>query len=156
MRIALESPDQAEVIALIGELDAYQDTLYRDEARYALDLALMKRQNVVFEVARNLDSVAIGCGALVVAGEYGELKRMFVRREFRGRGAAQGLIGQLEASAIQRGCKEVLLETGPYQYEALAFYEKQGYSRRGPFGAYPDHPLSVFMGKDLGSDCAGA
>jgi putative acetyltransferase len=47
------------------------------------------------------------------------------------------------------GCEELLLETGPYQPEALAFYSKQGYTRRGPFGAYPDHPLSVFMGKHL-------
>ena len=28
MTIALESPDQPEVIALIAELDAYQDGLY--------------------------------------------------------------------------------------------------------------------------------
>jgi putative acetyltransferase len=53
------------------------------------------------------------------------------RREFRGRGAAQGLLGQLEASAAQLGCKDVLLETGPYQHEALAFYEKQGLPQAG-------------------------
>jgi hypothetical protein len=53
------------------------------------------------------------------------------------------------ATALKAGCEELLLETGPYQPEALAFYSKQGYARRGPFGAYPDHPLSVFMGKRL-------
>jgi putative acetyltransferase len=31
----------------------------------------------------------------------------------------------------------------------LAFYAKHGYARRGPFGSYPEHPLSVFMGKSL-------
>ncbi len=39
MRVSKETPDQPEVIALIAELDAYQDTLYPVEARYALDLA---------------------------------------------------------------------------------------------------------------------
>lgn len=47
-----------------------------------------------------------------------------------------------------------MLETGPYQPEALAFYAKHGYARRGPFGSYPEHPLSVFMGKSLDSAAA--
>ena len=46
MTIALESPDQPEVIALIAELDAYQDTLYPPESRHALDLASLKQANV--------------------------------------------------------------------------------------------------------------
>lgn len=33
MRVSQENPDQPEVIALISELDAYQDTLYPAEAR---------------------------------------------------------------------------------------------------------------------------
>ena len=37
----LEPPDQPAVIALIAELDAYQDTLYPPEARYALDLTAL-------------------------------------------------------------------------------------------------------------------
>jgi putative acetyltransferase len=47
-------------------------------------------------------------------------------------------------------------ETGPYQAEALAFYAKQGYERCGPFGAYPEHPLSVFMCRHLASVPASA
>ncbi len=31
--LAFESPDQPEVIALIAELDAYQDALYPPESR---------------------------------------------------------------------------------------------------------------------------
>lgn len=42
-----------------------------------------------------------------------------------------------------------MLETGPYQPEALALYAAAGYERRGPFGAYRDDPLSVFMEKGL-------
>jgi putative acetyltransferase len=149
MRVTRESPDQPEVIGLIAELDAYQDILYPAEARYALDLASLKNSNVVFAVARNDHGVAVGCGAVVLAESYGELKRMYVRQENRGKGVAQQVLKELEESAMQRGCLQLCLETGPYQPEALAFYKKQGYERRGAFGSYPEHPLSVFMGKTL-------
>jgi len=148
--IARETPDQLEVIALIAELDAYQDTLYPAEARYALDLEALKRPNVTFVVARNAVGAAIGCGAVVADEQgYGELKRMYVRPDSRGAGVARQIISELERSAAEAGCTELLLETGPYQPEALLFYGRQGYLRRGAFGAYPDHPLSVFMGKPL-------
>jgi putative acetyltransferase len=151
MRVTKESPDQADVIALIAELDAYQDTLYPAEARYALDLASLKKPNVVFVVARDSKDTALGCGAIVFTGHVGELKRMYVRPGSRGQGIAQNILGELESAASDIKCEEVLLETGPYQPEALAFYKRQGYARRGPFGTYPDHPLSVFMGKSLAS-----
>jgi putative acetyltransferase len=156
MRVTQESPDQPEVIALIAELDAYQDTLYPAEARYAMDLASLRKSNVVFAVARDERGVAVGCGAVVLAEGYGELKRMYVRQEHRGQGVAQQVLKNLEASAMQRGCQQLYLETGPYQPEALAFYKKQGYERCKAFGGYPEHPLSVFMGKTQVQARAGA
>lgn len=149
MHISQESPDQPEVIALIADLDAYQDTLYPAEARYSLDLASLTKPNVVFMVARDGAGVAVGCGAVVTNDRVGELKRMYVRPQNRGQGVARSLLVDLEAESLRAGCQESLLETGPYQAEALAFYERQGYARCGPFGAYVDHPLSVFMAKKL-------
>jgi putative acetyltransferase len=149
MHVALESPRQQEVIALIAELDAYQDTLYPAEARYALDLETLAQPNVLFAVARGSDDRAIGCGAVVLADGCGEVKRLYVRPEGRGKGAARQIMDTLESAACARGCRTLMLETGPYQPEALAFYASQGYTRCGPFGDYPDHPLSVFMRKQL-------
>jgi putative acetyltransferase len=42
-----------------------------------------------------------------------------------------------------------MLETGPYQAEALGLYAAFGYTRRGPYAGYRDDPLSVFMEKAL-------
>ncbi|WP_062114037.1 GNAT family N-acetyltransferase [Collimonas pratensis] len=145
--IAFESPDQSEVIALIAELDAYQDTLYPPESRHALDLASLKLPNVLFAVARDSSGQAIGCGAIVLGPEFGELKRMYVSPRGRGQGVAKKLLAQLESQAIGSGCKLLKLETGPYQHEALALYGSAGYGRRGPFGDYTNDPLSVFMQK---------
>lgn len=77
---------------------------------------------------------------------------MYVRPLGRGRGVAKELLALLESQAIRSGCKLVRLETGPYQYEALALYSGAGYQRRGPFGNYTDDPLSVFMQKHMGID----
>jgi putative acetyltransferase len=149
MNIAIESPDQPEVIALIAELDAYQDTLYPPESRHALDLTSLEQANVLFAVARDNAGRAIGCGAIVLYPEFGELKRMYVSPRGRGQGVAKKLLALLESHAIGSGCRLLTLETGPYQQEALALYASAGYERRGPFGDYTNDPLSVFMQKYL-------
>ena len=149
MTIAFESPDQSEVIALIADLDAYQDTLYPPESRHALDLASLKQPNVLFAVARDDKGEAIGCGAIVLYPEFGELKRMYVSPRGRGQGIARKLVALLESQARDLGCTLLALETGPYQHEALALYASAGYERRGPFGDYTNDPLSVFMQKHI-------
>lgn len=147
--IALESPDQPEVIALITELDAYQDTLYPPESRHALDLAALTQPHVLFAVARDAARRAVGCGAIVLNADFGEIKRMFVSPAARGQGLARRLLERLEAEAAARGCALLRLETGPFQPEALGLYARCGYVRCGPFGGYADDPLSVFMQKTL-------
>ncbi|MBB3120350.1 GNAT family N-acetyltransferase [Pseudoduganella violacea] len=147
MKIVFETPDQPEVHALIAELDAYQYGLYPPESVYALDLSALRQDNVLFAVARDGDGAALGCGAIVLTPEFGELKRMYVRPAARGQGLASRLLQALEGAAAARGCPRFVLETGPLQPEALALYERLGYARCGPFGDYPDDPHSVFMHK---------
>jgi putative acetyltransferase len=147
--IALESPDQLDVIALIAELDAYQDSLYPPESRHALDLESLKQPNVLFAVARDSTSQAVGCGAIVLGPEFGEIKRIYVNPRGRGQGVAKKLLALLEARAIGADCKLLKLETGPYQPEAMALYASAGYERRGPFGDYTNDPLSVFLQKHI-------
>ena len=55
----------------------------------------------------------------------------------------------LEAQAQARGCHLFMLETGYLQSEAIALYERLGYSRRGPFGPYTQDTNSVFMHKSV-------
>jgi putative acetyltransferase len=78
-----------------------------------------------------------------------------VQPHARGSGTASKLINALEAAASAQGCSVLMLETGPYQAEALAFYAKHGYAQCGPFGEYPAHELSVFMAKRLRQHLAG-
>ncbi|SEJ70553.1 putative acetyltransferase [Variovorax sp. OK605] len=147
MQISLESPDQPDVVQLIDDLDAYQKPLYPPESHHGIDIAALSAANVLFAVARDLEGKAVGCGAIVVGPEFGELKRMFVRPENRGQGIAAKVLGFLEHEAKAKGCMTFMLETGPSQPEAISLYARAGYERRGPFGGYGPDPFSVFMQK---------
>lgn len=151
MHITTESPNQADVLELIAELDAYQHALYPPESNHLLDLSSLLQPNVLFVVARDGERRALGCGAIVLTPHYGEIKRMYVQPRGRGKGVAKAMLTALEDGAAQRGCVQLALETGIHQPEALALYERSGYRRSGPFGDYADDPLSVFMQKPLNS-----
>jgi putative acetyltransferase len=147
-RLALERADQPEVVALIDALDAYQKPLYPPESHHGIDIDALLQANVLFAVLRSAEGSAVGCGALVLAGDgSGELKRMVVLPPWRGGGRARALLAFLEAAGAERGCRCFRLETGIHQHAALAFYAAAGYARRGPFGDYAPDPLSVFMEK---------
>jgi putative acetyltransferase len=138
------------VCALIAELDAYQQALYPPESNHLVPVDALRRPDVVFLVAQ-LGSEVVGCGALVdQRGEYGELKRMYVRPSSRGMGVGAALLAALAAQARRRGLRLLRLETGIAQPEALRLYERSGFQRRGPFGAYRDDPLSLFLELKLG------
>jgi putative acetyltransferase len=81
--------------------------------------------------------------------DFAEIKRLFVDEEFRGRGLATAMVLHLERYARAGGLRIIRLEAGPLQPEALALYRGLRYIDRGPFGAYRDDPLSVFMEKTL-------
>ena len=149
MNIALERPDQPEIVALIDELDAYQKPLYPPECHYGIDIAALMQPQVLFAVARTAEGEAVGCGAIVFNDGWAELKRMFVRPAGRGQGVAQGILTFLEAQARDRAVALMRLETGVLQHDAIRFYENAGFLRRGRFADYPDDPLSVFMEKAL-------
>ena len=149
MRIRLELADQADVIALIDALDAYQKPLYPPESHHGFDIATLCKPDVRFAVVRDAHDKAIACGAVVLQGMQAELKRMYVDPAFRGHGIGRVLLGFLEQSAIEHGCSQLLLETGVRQPAAIGLYESAGFVHCGPFGDYQPDPYSLFMKKVL-------
>jgi putative acetyltransferase len=151
LTFSLERPDQAEVIALVEALDAWQTVLYPAESHHGVGLDVLRQPNVLFAVARDAEGKAVGCGAVLLNENYGELKRMYVQPTLRGRGSGRELLMFLEEQAQLRGCSRLRLETGVRQPEALRLYGRSGYFLRPPFGDYVEDPNSVFMEKQLGS-----
>jgi GNAT superfamily N-acetyltransferase len=90
------------------------------------------------------------CGGVKrVDGEYAELKRMFVREPFRGRGLSRLLLDHLTGFARDHGFALLRLETGIYQKAAIGLYETAGFARIPPFGNYFDDPVSLCYEKRL-------
>ena len=73
-------------------------------------------------------------------GETAELKRMYTVPAARGRGVARKLLAAVERSAREQGRKQLILECGDRQPEAIAMYESAGYRRIPNFGYYRDAP----------------
>ena len=149
LSIQPEPPDTADAKALIKELDAHLNGLYRPENRHGLSIAALQENSVVFLVAR-WDGVAVGCGAVkFVQDEYAEVKRMYVTPRWRGRGVAQALLTHLEWLARQKGFRVLRLETGVHQPEAVRLYERAGFARCATFGEYTEDGVSLCYEKRL-------
>jgi putative acetyltransferase len=149
MIINTETPDQPEVVAMLERLDAYCAALYPAESNHLMGIASLMQGDVLFLVARDIDGSAVGCAALAKRDGYAEVKRMFVDERRRGLGAGSKLLEHLALFASMAGLRTLKLETGIHQPEALALYERFGFTRCAPFGDYQPDPLSVFMEKTL-------
>ncbi|MBF4592607.1 GNAT family N-acetyltransferase [Curtobacterium flaccumfaciens] len=104
----------------------------------------------VFFVARDESGTPLGCGGLrIVDDGIAEIKRMYVRPESRGSGAAAALLRRLEEAALDLGSPALVLETGTEQRRAVGFYQREGFRRIANFGPYVGAPLSVCFSKVL-------
>ena len=135
MTIGRERPDSAEAVMLITELEQYLDPLYPKWNQFGLSPAQLVREGVAFFILR-VDGMPAGCGGLKRYEGYGELKRMYVRPEYRGRGLGKRLLEHLEKYALESGMAVIRIETGVYQQEAMGLYERMGYQPIPPFEPY--------------------
>ncbi len=147
--ITAERPDSPDAVALISELEATLEPLYPSESRHGLSIERLIAEEVPFFVLRS-NGIAAGCGGVKLFGpSYGEVKRMYVRPQFRGRGFAKLMLKHLADYALERGITVLRLETGIHQHEAIGLYERMGFYRIRPFGTYKEDPLSIFFEKLL-------
>jgi GNAT superfamily N-acetyltransferase len=147
--IVAERPDTEDATMLIQELDGHLGPLYPRESRHGLSVEKLVKEAVPFFVIRH-DGMPAGCGGVKLFGtEYGEIKRMYVRPQFRGSGLGKLMLYHLADYARQQGVTVLRLETGIHQSEAIGLYERFGFQHIPPFGAYKEDPLSVFFEKRL-------
>jgi GNAT superfamily N-acetyltransferase len=119
------------------------------ESQHGYSVDKLLREDVAFFVVYVGEAPA-GCGGVqLVAGEYAELKRMYVRPAFRGQGLGKLLVERLTAHALEHGLTVLRLETGIHQAEAIGLYTRLGFERIPPFGPYWDDPVSLCMEKRL-------
>jgi putative acetyltransferase len=149
--ISPERPDTPDATALINELEEHLASLYPAASRHGFSVQKLIDQQVRFVVLR-VDGQPAGCGGVMLAGkEYAELKRMYVRPEFRGRKLGDQLIAHLAEYARGQGISLLRLETGIHQQAAIRMYKRAGFAPIPPFADYPDDPSSLCFEKPLTS-----
>jgi putative acetyltransferase len=143
--IKQEDPAQPDVIVMLSHGEAESARLYPAESNHHLALEELRQPAVCFLVARDVAGDALATGAVVLHGDWAEIKRMWVEERARGQGISRQVLDALITQARGAGVVVIRLETGIESHAALALYEKTGFQRRGPFAGYRPDPLSVFM-----------
>ena len=148
--ISLERPDTPDAEALIAELDAQLEVLYPAMSRHGYSVDKLIAQGVAFFVMRD-EGATVGCGGVQLFDDgYGEIKRMYVRPAYRGRGYAKRMLDHLTEYTRRSGAPLLRLETGIHQHAAIALYESAGFKSIPPFGDYKEDPLSRFYERRIG------
>jgi len=149
MNIAIEDPAQADIVILLEHGDAEAARLYPAESNHLLPIDALREPNVLFHVARDASGTALATGAVVLKGDWAEIKRMWVEPQARGQGLSKAMLARLEQLARAHRVRWLRLETGVDSHSALGLYASAGFIAREPFADYRPDPLSVFMEKDL-------
>lgn len=146
--INIESSLSDNAKALIQGSEESLREVYTEEECFTFTADELNISKIDFFVARK-DNHAIGCVALLNEKNYGEIKRLFILKQFQGNGYAKVLIHALEEHAYKQSHRMIYLETGVKLKAAVALYQKLGYHVCSKFGEYNDHPASLFMKKEL-------
>lgn len=142
-RTTSDNDDFVSLITLLDEDLAIRDG--EDHAFYAQFDTLDHIKNVVVCYQGNH---AVGCGAFKpYNNSTAEIKRMFVRPDFRGQGIAKGILSELENWASEYGFTNCILETGTNNPQAIQLYTKSGYTFIPNYDQYENVVTSICLGK---------
>jgi putative acetyltransferase len=159
--ITPESLTSAVAASLIADLNRDLSADYPEPGttHFRLDPNEVSAGNGIFVVAR-WEGHPVGCGALrcirdpeltrELGPRAGELKRMYVARDLRGKGIGRALLDRLESEARLMGLDRLVLETGIRSPQALALYRNAGFTAIPAYGEYVASPTtSVCLSKAL-------
>ena len=148
LSITRTDSDNVDFIALVRALDLYLSE--QDGPEHAFYAQFNKIENLKYVVVAYHQDQAVGCGAIKPFDESSmEVKRMYVKPEFRGQKIASRLLVALEDWARELDMNRCILETGKRQPEAIALYENSGYQRMSNYGQYQGVENSVCFEKSL-------
>ena len=139
-----------DFVSLCHELDAYLNHIVGGEENRAQYIPYNSLDDIHDAFVAYDEDKAVGCAAFKrYEDETAEVKRVFIREEYRGQGISKKLMELLEQTAKEQGYSGLILESGEILTEAMALYRKIGYKVIPNYGQYKDMPESVCMRKEL-------
>ena len=150
MRIEYTDGRDRNFIELCHELDDFLNEIVGGEENRAEYLQYNKLDDIHDVVVAYENDVPVGSASFKkYDDECAEVKRVFVKKEYRGRGISNILMKMLEERAREKGFKYFILESGEPLVSAMALYRKSGYKVIPNYGQYVDMEESVCMKKKL-------
>lgn len=149
IRVERATPDRAqEAYAIVEEYYEAVEVMVREDEREFGEKYFGAGAGIW--LARD-GEVVVGCIALRPLKEMagcGEVKRLYVKPEYRGRGIAEQLLEALEAYARESGYRAIYLDSKDDLKTAIRFYARHGYAECERYNENPQ--ATVFMKKGLG------
>lgn len=150
MRFEYTDGSNKDFIQLCHGLDDFLNELVGGEQNRAEYVQYNKLDDIHDAVIAYDDNIPVGCASFKkYDAEHAEVKRVFVRREYRGQGISKELMKKLETRAVEQGFKYFILESGEPLTAAMALYRKTGYKVIPNYGPYVNMKDSVCMKKEL-------
>ncbi|HWR24184.1 MAG TPA: GNAT family N-acetyltransferase [Feifaniaceae bacterium] len=139
-----------DFIRLCAMLDAYLNALAGGEEKRAEYVPLNRLDHIHDAFVLYDGALPVGCASFKEYEEgVAEVKRVFVREEYRGRGLSWRLMEAVEGKAREKGYVSLILETGRPLISAIALYTRMGYRIIPNYGPYVCMGESVCMRKEL-------
>lgn len=139
-----------DFIELCHELDSFLNEIVGGEENRATYIPYNKLDSIHDVIVVYNGDTPIGCAAFKKYDDlHAEVKRVFIKKEYRGRGISRCLMENLEKAAKNKGYKYFILESGEPLVAAMALYRKTGYKVIPNYGQYKDMTDSVCMMKEL-------
>jgi GNAT superfamily N-acetyltransferase len=133
---------------LISSLDNELSDTYGGKQKKYDGFNIIEKNDTVVLAYQN--DIPLGCGCIrKYNNDTMEIKRMFVSKDFRGKGVSKLILKELESWAIEKGYYKAILETGIYQKNAIELYSKHGYEQTENYGQYSNIQTSICMIKNL-------
>lgn len=145
--------DNKDFIYLCSELDVFLNNAIGGENKREKYKKYNYLDTMDVVVVAYYEGVAVGCGALrKFTDNEIELKRLFVKKEYRGKNIGGLILEQLISMAKDLKYKKVLLETGEFLKESVKLYNRFGFEKIDNYGAYKDMTESICMALLLDED----
>ena len=142
-----KNPDFAR---LCLELDAFLNEIAGGEESRAEYIPYNQPDDICDVIIAYDGDIPVGCASFKRYDELcAEVKSVFVRQPWRGKGISVRMMKLLENAAKKQGYRYMLLETGEPLTAAMALYRKTGYEVIPNYGPDKDLPDSVCMRKEL-------
>lgn len=127
MRIVSMSVTDPSVLQLFSLHDDYMINFLGDDKWYYTRYS--ENENIESVWVVYSDDIPVGCIAYRKKSDgVGEIKRLFIRSEYRGRGISKQLLDTVECYAKEHGCHTLFLDTRITLEPAVSIYRKFGFS----------------------------